>query len=325
MASRSFPDAYLGGVPTLAHFQGRERWERERADALTRHEQALQQWLDPARAETPLRLAGWAGCQRDLALLSCWEGRAEQAHEQMAASVETTLRCIELAWPTLDSTDYCGLALDGAMAASLVGQDDHATTLFTYAARFASGLVTEDDQRPARRWVSLAPFIDDAIVQAYSLLRLGRLSGFHATLYPAPFPEARKVAPAWAAADISRLLATIDTAVEVARSKREPADLSLRSGSSVCRWVMRLPIHAPLLSTVRSTRERNQLPRYGAAPPHIRTTIFPTLCRDSIRRCASAIWSNEKVAPTRGRISCAATNAMSSPQTRASRGGLASR
>lgn len=58
---------------------------------------------------------------------------------------------------------------------------------------------------------------------------------------------------------------------------------------------------------------------------HIRTTIFPTLRRDSMSRCASAIWWNEKVAPTTGRMPCAATNAISSPQTRASRGGSSSR
>lgn len=89
-------------MPALVHLRGRERRERERADAITRHEQAFQQWLGPAMAKIPLRLAGRAECQRDLALLDCWEGRAEQAHEQMAASIDTT---VEVARSKREPTD----------------------------------------------------------------------------------------------------------------------------------------------------------------------------------------------------------------------------
>ena len=58
---------------------------------------------------------------------------------------------------------------------------------------------------------------------------------------------------------------------------------------------------------------------------HIRTTILPTLRRDSMNWCASTMSPKAKVEPTTGRMPCAATNAISLSQYRASRGGSSSR
>lgn len=225
MARRSFPEAYLGGAPEFRGLQGSERWEAEYRSSLAQHEQALAMWLDPQQPETFSRLAGQARTRLDLALLYAWKGAEEQAFAQMRASASTIIRYIEGMWPDLSPSDTCDLALEGAMAAALVDRHDLAPTLFTYAERFAAGLVTGQEEHPSHTWISPAPFIGDSLVQVYSLLRLQRLSGFRAMLYPVPFPEARRIERVWTPATVEDLLATIDTTIAVARSRRDPMDL----------------------------------------------------------------------------------------------------
>jgi hypothetical protein len=215
MIKQVMPPSYKGG---------RQKWQQDYAKSLAIREQSLVELLklDAANDSSLGQVIG--GNQLDQGLFHTWAGESTQAHAFLHQSVTNILASVERQLPSLTSqgaTALAGVARDGACAAAVVGQDALARTLFQYAHRFAAALVTGDEDQPAELNASLDVMGIQQLVRAYSLIRLGRLSGFQAVRFVNPPAEVSDDADlwapetwgpiAWAPADIYSLLDTAET------------------------------------------------------------------------------------------------------------------
>jgi hypothetical protein len=105
-------------------------------------------------------------------------------------------------------TNFTGITEMGALAASLSGQEQLARQLFAQAELFATGLITGEEPEPWLYENALdKPNAARPYTRAYSLIRLGRLSGFKAYVYTVPLEQARKATPVWTTTDIHQEVA----------------------------------------------------------------------------------------------------------------------
>ncbi len=176
--------------------------------------------------DSQVRLQAVFECQLALGLFRAWEGDGNRARAFLGAAATAARAHAERGLPGLipeRAPNYALVARDGAAAAALVGDGELARALFKYAEAFAAGLVPGAKERPAAPGAGLDPMGVYPLTRAYSLLRLERLTGFRAWLYPAPLPEARRAQPEWSAADVDGLLRTAEVCLALGRS-RQPTD-----------------------------------------------------------------------------------------------------
>jgi hypothetical protein len=200
-----------------------KEWEEGRARAIQNREKSYLGRQDTGGEPTPLGLRADLGNRFDVGLFRWWEGKEEEARGLFAEGALYARGLMELILPNLEykyTPEYAEEARNGAVAAALSGQSELARTLFTHAERLASGLITGEEEKPPRPERVLDPYYNSPLVQAYSLIRLGRLSGFHALLYPVPFPEARYAQPVWKQTDIHALLETAGTCRMVGKAQQ---------------------------------------------------------------------------------------------------------
>lgn len=213
MAKQKVPGKYKGGAA---------QWEADLAAAVQLRQSSLEQLLASGAADSPMRAQGLFENHFSLGLLLHWEGRAEAAdHFRQAA--QTALLHVERALPGLTSgraPNYTLLTRDGAIAAALNGDHALAETLFGHTVRVAAGLIP-NAEAPGELTAGLDPLAAYPLARAYSLIRLGRLSGFGAVVYPVPLPEAKKVRPVWApAVDIGAQLDAAEICWELGKGSR---------------------------------------------------------------------------------------------------------
>ncbi|HSP78429.1 MAG TPA: hypothetical protein VLQ93_07865 [Myxococcaceae bacterium] len=166
---------------------------------------------DSAHAETRFKLGLW----------EWWEGNEATALELFSEAATTIRDYVDLCLPeiTLErATDFTGITEMGALAASLSGQEQLARQLFAQAELFATGLITGEEPEPWLYEFALdKPDVVRPYTRAYSLIRLGRLSGFKAYVYTVPLEQARKATPVWTTTDIHQALDTANLCFELWR------------------------------------------------------------------------------------------------------------
>jgi hypothetical protein len=202
-----------------------KEWEEGRARAIQNREKDYLGRQDTDGQPTPLGLRVDLENRFEVGLFRWWEGKEEEARGLFAEAAQYAQRLMERILPGCsgrDAPDWAARPQDGAIAAALSGQQELARTLFAHAARLASGLVTGQEEEPAEPTSVLHPYSNSLLIQAYSLIRLGKLSGFHALLYPVPFPEARHAQPVWKQTDIHSLLEAAETFRMVVSAQRIP-------------------------------------------------------------------------------------------------------
>ena len=163
-----------------------------------------------------------------LGLFEWWQGKEDTARELFAEAAATTLSLVERLLPDLPldhATSYAEPAELGAMAAALAGQEQVAKKLFAHAELFATGLVTNDESTPESALDALdKPNAILPYIRSYSLIRLGRLSGFKAFIHTVPLADAREATPVWTRTDIHHALDTANVCFELWRSRRGGLD-----------------------------------------------------------------------------------------------------
>ena len=123
------------------------------------------------------------------------------ARENLHLAATAYLEGVERALPGITSrriTDLSQSARDGAAAAAQVGDTALADRLWRYTEQVAAARTTAEDVAPPEDWFASADI--DAIypsARAYSLIRLGRLSGFNALRFVDPPPEVSESADTW--------------------------------------------------------------------------------------------------------------------------------
>lgn len=223
MTKQRLPFRYKGGSA---------KWEQDRAKASLAYERALAGVQHPDVPDSSIRLQALFGSHLALGLFRAWEGDGDRARAFLTDAAAAAHAYVGRVLPGLTPSRAPGIALvarDGAAAAALVGNGDLARTLFGYAEASAAGLVPGGGERPAHHSASLDPLAVYPLTRAYSLLRMGQLSGFHAWLYPAPLPEARRVPPEWRPADVAGLLDTAEICLVLGKPNR-PADYPAEQG-----------------------------------------------------------------------------------------------
>ncbi|WP_309888346.1 hypothetical protein [Archangium sp.] len=178
--------------------------------------QYLADMTEPGRPDTPMRTAGLVECWFSLGLYHHWQGEDEVARTEWAQAASLAQGYIERDLPALTSKrapNYARLAMKTALAAALSGQDPLARTFFSYTERFSTGLVTGHEERPADPGAVLDSMALLPLYRVYSLIRLGRLSGFHGLI----FPKANSEEAVWVETDIHGLLETAEHCLAIGR------------------------------------------------------------------------------------------------------------
>ncbi|WP_309893790.1 hypothetical protein [Archangium sp.] len=111
------------------------------------------------------------------------------------------------------ASNYAWLAWTAALAAALSGQEALAPTFFSYTERFSTGLVTGHEERPADPGAVLDSMALYPLYRIYSLIRLGRLSGFPGLI----FPDASSDETVWVQTDIHGLIETAERCLAIGR------------------------------------------------------------------------------------------------------------
>jgi hypothetical protein len=207
---------------------GAEGWERDMAMSVGRLRESLTTTKPPSPTDKEVNLIsrdiGFAETRYHLGLFEWWAGQEAMARELLAVAATTIEALLERWLPTRPLDHYTSYALEahmGAMAASIVGLQPLARKLFAQAELLATGLLTEDTTPP----LSYLDALDHASVirpytRLYSLIRLGRLSGFHAFIYTVPLEQARKATPVWKRTTVLEALDTADLCHELWRRER---------------------------------------------------------------------------------------------------------
>jgi hypothetical protein len=204
-----------------------DKWQESRARLIDLGERSLSSKMRQEWTGDLFSLRVWLDHAFDLGLCRWWEGEEENARVDFAQAASLAADLITRKLPVMNGNltpEYAGHARNGAIAAALSRRPELAHALFEHAARFASGLVTGEEVEPAVPGEVLSPYTNCPLIQAYSLIRLGRFSGFYALLYPVPFPEARHAKPIWKQTNIHALLEAADISRLVGRAQRIPDD-----------------------------------------------------------------------------------------------------
>jgi hypothetical protein len=164
--------------------------ELGRPDTLTRTEAVFESWFA-------------------LGIFNHWQEEEEVARSYWAQAASLAQAYIERELPTLtceEAPSDARLVRKAALAAALSGQEPLARTFFSYTERFSTGLVTGHEERPADPGTVLDSMGLHPIYRVYSLIRLGRLSGFHGLI----FPDANSAEAVWVRTDIHGLMETAE-------------------------------------------------------------------------------------------------------------------
>ncbi len=207
MARLKVPESYKGG---------RKKWVADLTKSIQVKHQSLASLTKPGRPDTPIRTAGLVECWFSLGLYNHWQGEAEVARADWTQAASLSQAYIERDLPTLTSEDapnYARLARKASLAAALSGQEPLARTLFSYTERFSTGLVTGQEERPTNPGAVLDLMGLLPLYRIYSLIRLGRLSGFHGLI----FPDASSDEAVWVQTDIHGLIATAEHCLAIGR------------------------------------------------------------------------------------------------------------
>jgi len=179
-------------------------------------QQSLANLTKPGSSDTHTRTEGLVECWFSLGLYNHWQGEEEVAQANWAQAVSLAQIRVERDLPTLTSKDapsYVWLARTAALAAALSGQEPLARTFFSYTERFSTGLVTGHEERPADPGAVLDSMGLHPLSRVYSLIRLGRLSGFHGLI----FPDASSDEAVWVQTNIHGLIATAEHCLATGR------------------------------------------------------------------------------------------------------------
>ncbi|WP_309888347.1 hypothetical protein [Archangium sp.] len=186
------------------------------AKAIQMRKQYLDILTEPGKPDTPMRTEGLVECWFSLGLYNHWQGEEEVARADWVQAASLSQAYIERELPTLTSeraSNYDRLSRKAALAAALSGQESLARTFFSHTERFSTGLVTGHEERPADPGAVLDSMGIHPLSRVYSLIRLGRLSGFHGLI----FPEASSDEAIWIQTDIHGLLETAEHCLAIGR------------------------------------------------------------------------------------------------------------
>jgi len=207
MARLRVPESYKGG---------RKQWVADVAQVMQVKQQSLASLTRPGRPDTHMRTEGLVECWFSLGLYHHWQEEEEVARADWAQAATLARTRVERDLPTLTSEDapnYAWLARTTALAAALSGQESLAHTFFSYTERFSTGLVTGHEEQPADPGAVLDLMGLHPIYRVYSLIRLGRLSGFSGLI----FPDANSDEALWGRADIHGLIETAEHCLSIGR------------------------------------------------------------------------------------------------------------
>jgi hypothetical protein len=207
MARLRVPESYKGG---------RKKWVADLEKSTQVKQQSLANLTRPGRPDTALRTAGLVECWFSLGLYNHWQGEEEVARANWIQAASLSQAYIERELPTLTSEDApsdARLARKAALAAALSGQEPLARTFFSYTECFSTGLVTGQEERPADPGAVLDSMGRHPLNRVYSLIRLGRLSGFHGLI----FPDTSSDEAVWVQTDIHGLLETAERCLAIGR------------------------------------------------------------------------------------------------------------
>jgi hypothetical protein len=209
--------------------EGVKGWEKSMASYIALLEKSLAEELTNTESDRP-SLRAMVGAEDRLyrGLFYWWQEQEDAARQLFAESAALTETLVER-WPPAvaagNATNYARPVELGAMAASLAGQEQVARKLFSHAELFATGLVGDDGSIPADPFRALNKAnVIRPYTRAYSLIRLGRLSGFKSFIYTVPLAQARKATPVWKSTDLHELLDTANLCFELWRSERGGLD-----------------------------------------------------------------------------------------------------
>jgi hypothetical protein len=163
-----------------------------------------------------MRTEGLVECWFSLGLCHHWQEDEEVARADWSQATTLARIRVERDLPNLTSEEapnHAWLARTTALAAALSGQEPLARTFFSYTERFSTGLVTSHEERPADPGAVLDSMALHPIYRVYSLIRLGRLSGFPGLI----FPETNSDEAVWARTDIHGLLETVEHCLAIGR------------------------------------------------------------------------------------------------------------
>jgi len=200
MARLRVPESYKGG---------RKQWVADVAQVMQVKQQSLANLTRPGRPDTHTRTEGLVECWFSLGLYNHWQGEEEVARANWTQAASLAQARVERDLPDLTwkrAPNYAWLARTTALAAALSDQEQLAQAFFSYTERFSTGLVTGHEERPVNPGAVLDSMGLHPISRVYSLIRLGRLSGFHGFI----FPEANSDEAIWTQTDIHGLIETAE-------------------------------------------------------------------------------------------------------------------
>jgi hypothetical protein len=209
MARLRVPESYKGG---------RKKWvaDLEKSIQVQKEYLATLTGTELDRPSTPTRTEAVSGSWFALGIFNHWQGEQEVARTYWTQAASLSEAYIERELPTLTSeraSNYARLVRKAALAAALSGQEPLARTFFSYTERFSTGLVTGHEERPADPGAVLDSMGLHPIYRVYSLIRLGRLSGFHGLI----FPDANSDEAVWVWTDIHGLIETAEHCLAIGR------------------------------------------------------------------------------------------------------------
>jgi hypothetical protein len=212
MARLRVPESYKGG---------RKKWvaDLEKSVQVQKQYLATLTGTELGRPDMPTRTEAVFESWFALGIFNHWQGEEEVARAYWVQASSLALAYIERDLPTLtceDAPNDARLARNAALSAALSGQEPLARTFFSYAERFSTGLVTGQEERPADPGAVLDFTGVLTLYRIYSLIRLGRLSGFHGLI----FPEANSDEAVWSQTDIHGLLEAAERCLAIGRRER---------------------------------------------------------------------------------------------------------
>ncbi len=212
MARLRVPESYKGG---------RKKWvtDLEKSIQVQKEYLATLTGTELGRPDTPTRTGAVFESWFALGIFNHWQGEEGGGRTYWAQAASLAHAYIERDLPALTSKrapNYARLARNAALAAALSGQEPLARTFYSYAERFSTGLVTGHEERPVDPGAVLDSMALYPLYRVYSLIRLGRLSGFHGLI----FPEVNSDEALWVRTDIHGLLETAEHCLAIGRRER---------------------------------------------------------------------------------------------------------
>ncbi len=203
------PESYKGG---------RKKWVADLEKSIQVENQYLATLTETelGRPGTPTRTEAVFESWFALGIYNHWQGEEEVARAYWAQAASLAHAYIERDLPTLtceDAPNYARLARNTSLAAALSGQEPLACTFFSYTERFSTGLVTGHEEQPVDPGAVLDSMGLLPLYRVYSLIRLGRLSGFHGLI----FPEVNSDEAVWVRTDIHGLMETAERCLAIGR------------------------------------------------------------------------------------------------------------